>query len=151
MALAPEAQLAWGQLRRLEPSLDKVVNMLVIGTDYTFTMLREQQLIAWIFNGLRNSHSRTCTSLLCLSAIDLSLHGEIYVGGDADVSFLRGRTKYCGNFTCFRLSLIHVRKIFGLRWKEVTGAWRKLCSEELHDLYCCQCKAWWGGWGMLSP
>ena len=29
-----------------------------------------------------------------------------------------------------------VRKIFGPKWEEVTGDWRKLHNEELHDLYC---------------
>jgi hypothetical protein len=29
-----------------------------------------------------------------------------------------------------------MRKIFGLKRDEVTGGWRKLCDEELCDLYC---------------
>jgi hypothetical protein len=29
--------------------------------------------------------------------------------------------------------LWELRKIFGLKWGEVTGKWRKLHSEELHD------------------
>ena len=29
-----------------------------------------------------------------------------------------------------------LRKIFGLKWDEVTGEWRKLHNEELNDLYC---------------
>jgi hypothetical protein len=29
-----------------------------------------------------------------------------------------------------------LRKIFGLKRAEVTGGWRKLSNEELHDLYC---------------
>jgi hypothetical protein len=29
-----------------------------------------------------------------------------------------------------------LRKIFVLKRGEVTGDWRKLCNEELHDLYC---------------
>ena len=29
-----------------------------------------------------------------------------------------------------------LRRIFGLRWDEVTGEWRKLHNEELNDLYC---------------
>jgi hypothetical protein len=29
-----------------------------------------------------------------------------------------------------------LRKIFGLKRDEVTGEWRKLHIEELHDLYC---------------
>jgi hypothetical protein len=28
-----------------------------------------------------------------------------------------------------------LRGISGLRWDEVTGGWRKLHNEELHDLY----------------
>jgi hypothetical protein len=28
-----------------------------------------------------------------------------------------------------------LRRIFGLKWDEVTGGWRKLHNEELHDLY----------------
>jgi hypothetical protein len=28
-----------------------------------------------------------------------------------------------------------LRRIFGLKWDEVTGEWRKLHSEELHNLY----------------
>jgi hypothetical protein len=28
-----------------------------------------------------------------------------------------------------------LRKIFGHKWDEVTGEWKKLCSEELNDLY----------------
>jgi hypothetical protein len=28
-----------------------------------------------------------------------------------------------------------LRKIFGLKRDEVTGGWRKLCNEELHDLH----------------
>jgi hypothetical protein len=28
-----------------------------------------------------------------------------------------------------------LRRIFGSERKEVTGGWRKLCSEELHSLY----------------
>jgi hypothetical protein len=27
------------------------------------------------------------------------------------------------------------RRIFGPKWNEVTGGWRKLHNEELHDLY----------------
>jgi len=29
-----------------------------------------------------------------------------------------------------------LRKIFVLKWDEVTGEWRKLHNEELNDLYC---------------
>jgi hypothetical protein len=29
-----------------------------------------------------------------------------------------------------------VRKIFGPKWDEVTGEWRKLRNEEINDLYC---------------
>ena len=29
-----------------------------------------------------------------------------------------------------------LRRIFGPRWDEVTGEWRKLRYEELNDLYC---------------
>ena len=29
-----------------------------------------------------------------------------------------------------------LRIIFGPKWDEVTGKWRKLHSEELNDLYC---------------
>ena len=29
-----------------------------------------------------------------------------------------------------------LRRIFGPRWDEVTGEWRKLHNEELNDLYC---------------
>jgi hypothetical protein len=29
-----------------------------------------------------------------------------------------------------------LRRIFGPKTDEVTGAWRKLYSEELHNLYC---------------
>jgi hypothetical protein len=29
-----------------------------------------------------------------------------------------------------------LRRIFGLKRDEVTGEWRKLHNEELHDLYC---------------
>ena len=29
-----------------------------------------------------------------------------------------------------------LRKTFGLKRDEVTGEWRKLCNEELYDLYC---------------
>ena len=29
-----------------------------------------------------------------------------------------------------------LRRIFGPRWDEVTGQWRKLHNEELNDLYC---------------
>jgi hypothetical protein len=29
-----------------------------------------------------------------------------------------------------------LRRIFGPKWDEVTGEWRKLHNEELHDLYC---------------
>ena len=29
-----------------------------------------------------------------------------------------------------------LREIFGLRGMQVTGDWRKLRNEELHDLYC---------------
>ena len=28
------------------------------------------------------------------------------------------------------------RRIFGSKWDEVTGEWRKLHNEELNDLYC---------------
>jgi hypothetical protein len=28
-----------------------------------------------------------------------------------------------------------LRRIFGLKGDEVTGGWRKLCNEELHNLY----------------
>jgi hypothetical protein len=28
-----------------------------------------------------------------------------------------------------------LRRIFGPKWDEVTGEWRKLHNEELHDLY----------------
>jgi hypothetical protein len=28
-----------------------------------------------------------------------------------------------------------VKRIFGLKWDEVTGEWRKLHNEELNDLY----------------
>jgi hypothetical protein len=28
-----------------------------------------------------------------------------------------------------------LRRIFGRKWDEVTGEWRKLHNEELHDLY----------------
>jgi hypothetical protein len=28
-----------------------------------------------------------------------------------------------------------LRKVFGLKWYQVTGAWRQLHNEELHDLY----------------
>jgi hypothetical protein len=29
-----------------------------------------------------------------------------------------------------------LRRIFGPRWDEVTGEWRRLHNEELNDLYC---------------
>jgi hypothetical protein len=29
-----------------------------------------------------------------------------------------------------------LRRIFGPKWDEVTGEWRKLHNEELDDLYC---------------
>jgi hypothetical protein len=29
-----------------------------------------------------------------------------------------------------------LRRIFGIKRDEVTGEWRKLHNEELHDLYC---------------
>ena len=29
-----------------------------------------------------------------------------------------------------------LRRIFGAKWDEVTGEWRKLHNEELNDLYC---------------
>jgi len=29
-----------------------------------------------------------------------------------------------------------MRRIFGAKWDEVTGEWRKLHNEELNDLYC---------------
>jgi hypothetical protein len=29
-----------------------------------------------------------------------------------------------------------LRRIFGPKWDEVTGGWRQLHNEELHDLYC---------------
>jgi hypothetical protein len=29
-----------------------------------------------------------------------------------------------------------LRRIFGRERAEVTGEWRKLCNEELNDLYC---------------
>ena len=29
-----------------------------------------------------------------------------------------------------------LRRIFGPKWDEVTGEWRKLHNKELHDLYC---------------
>ena len=29
-----------------------------------------------------------------------------------------------------------MRRIFGSKRDEVTGEWRKLCNEELNDLYC---------------
>jgi len=29
-----------------------------------------------------------------------------------------------------------LRRIFGPKWDEVTGEWRKLHNEELHDLHC---------------
>jgi hypothetical protein len=29
-----------------------------------------------------------------------------------------------------------LRKIFGAKREEVAGDWRKLCGEELYDLYC---------------
>ena len=29
-----------------------------------------------------------------------------------------------------------LRRIFGLKWDEVTREWRKLHNEELNDLYC---------------
>jgi hypothetical protein len=29
-----------------------------------------------------------------------------------------------------------LRRIFGFKKNEVTGEWRKLYNEELHDLYC---------------
>jgi hypothetical protein len=28
------------------------------------------------------------------------------------------------------------RRIFGTKWDEVTGSWRKLHNEELHNVYC---------------
>jgi hypothetical protein len=28
-----------------------------------------------------------------------------------------------------------IRRLFGPKWHEVTGEWRKLCSEKLHNLY----------------
>jgi hypothetical protein len=31
-----------------------------------------------------------------------------------------------------------LRKIFGSKREEVTGDWRKLHNEDLHDLYCSQ-------------
>jgi hypothetical protein len=31
-----------------------------------------------------------------------------------------------------------LRRIFGLKWDEVTGEWRKLHNKELHDLYSSQ-------------
>jgi hypothetical protein len=31
-----------------------------------------------------------------------------------------------------------MREMFGLKWEEVTGNWRKLRNEELHDLYSSQ-------------
>jgi len=29
-----------------------------------------------------------------------------------------------------------LRGVFGLKWDEVTGGWRKLHNKELNDLYC---------------
>ena len=29
-----------------------------------------------------------------------------------------------------------LRRVFGTKWEEVTGEWRKLHNEELNDLYC---------------
>ena len=29
-----------------------------------------------------------------------------------------------------------LRRVFGPKWDEVTGEWRKLHTEELNDLYC---------------
>jgi hypothetical protein len=29
-----------------------------------------------------------------------------------------------------------LRKIFGPKWDEVTGEWKKLHNEKLNDLYC---------------
>jgi len=29
-----------------------------------------------------------------------------------------------------------LRRIFGPKWDEVNGEWRRLHNEELHDLYC---------------
>jgi hypothetical protein len=31
-----------------------------------------------------------------------------------------------------------LRRIFGLKWDEVTGGWRKLHNKELHDLHSSQ-------------
>ena len=35
-----------------------------------------------------------------------------------------------------------LRRIFGPKWDEVTGDWRKLHNEELNDLYCSQNFVW---------
>ena len=29
-----------------------------------------------------------------------------------------------------------LRVVFGTDWGDITGEWRKVCNEELHDLYC---------------
>ena len=42
-----------------------------------------------------------------------------------------------------------MREMFGLKWEEVTGNWRKLRNEELHDLYSSQniTEVMWHVWG----